>query len=167
MASTTVSLVLGDMLAAQVATLRGFSKERFARLHPAGSLGLQVVSVEEVMFTGVRVPKVRVGASFRLAVRNINDKRLGITAVTDRAGRLVGALTDGDVRRFVLSGKPIDQAVVEHAMTLRPRTIASDASLADALRAMEESKITSLFVVADGKPRGVIHMHQIVERQFA
>lgn len=168
MASTTVSLVIGDMLAAQLATLRGFTRQTFAQLHPSGTLGLQLTAVADVMLTGKGLPTVSRNASFHSALRHINDKKLGIVAVIDEGRRLVGALTDGDVRRFVLSGASVDRARVQQAMTARPRTIALDATLLDALRAMEERKITSLFVVDSHKHlKGMVHMHQIIERQLA
>lgn len=167
MASTTLSLLVGDMLAAETAAARGFTKERFAQLHPAGSLGLQLTTVGETMYRAGAVPLVRHDALFRDAVRLINAKRLGVVGVVDGRSRLVGVLTDGDIRRFVLSDGFSLLAPVTAIMTLKPITVGEKASLLDALRTMEQRKITSLFVTdIRRRPEGLIHMHQIVERQL-
>ena len=168
MASTTISLVIGDMLAAQVATLRGFTQQTFAKLHPSGTLGLQLTTVGELMIQGGALPVIEGSSSFHNAVNTINTKRLGVVAVIDGRGHLIGALTDGDVRRFILSGRPLADATVTDAMTAKPLSISADLSLLAALQAMESRKITSLFITStSGKLEGLIHIHQIVERQLA
>jgi arabinose-5-phosphate isomerase len=167
MASTTISLVLGDMLAAYLATLRGFAPARFARLHPAGTLGLQLTAVHAVMHRPPRLPLVRHTSSLIDALQVVSAKKLGIAGVTDAHGRLIGSLTDGDVRRFLQAGNQVLSVRVEEVMSRHPKTITESDSLLGALHCMEQHKITALFVVDAGdRPRGLVHMHQIIEHHL-
>lgn len=168
MASTTTTLVIGDMLAAEVAMRRGFSQQKFAQLHPSGSLGLKLACVEDVMYIGKQIPTIRSTASFTTALEEMTQKSLGVVAATDARGRIVGIITDGDIRRFIVSGKYSPRSTVAEAMRPQAKTITPRASLYEALRIMEQHRITSLFVVNGRQvPQGLIHLHQIVERQLA
>ncbi len=160
-ASTTAALAMGDALAVATYERRGFSAQDFARNHPGGRLARKLLQVGKLMHTGDGIPCVPVDASLRDAVREVNAKRLGMTCVVDDAGRLVGVLTDGDLRRRLLLDAPM-AAPLADAMTRDPSTIAADALAAEALKRMEQRKITSLPVVApDGTLEGVIQIHDL------
>ena len=166
-ASTTAALAMGDALAVACYERRGFSATDFARTHPGGRLGRKVVVVSELMRRGEAVPKVPATASMADAVHEMSAKGLGMTCVVDSEGKLAGILTDGDLRRRMLSTeRPLDGAV-ESAMTTRPFTIAPDALAGEALRILEERKITSLAVTgADGKLAGVLQIHDLWRTQL-
>lgn len=164
-ASTTATLAMGDALAVAVYGARGFSPGDFALRHPGGSLGRALlVRVEDLMHTGEAVPRVRLDAPLRDALVEMTRKRFGFTTVVDPRGRLRGILTDGDLRRVLQKGVPrLLDSPVRGLMTPRPRTVAASALAAEALRTMEERKITSLVVLGPrGSVRGVVHLHDIL-----
>jgi arabinose-5-phosphate isomerase len=158
--STTMTLALGDALAMTVMRQKGFSRTDFGRLHPGGSLGARLKPVSRVMHSGDALPLTREDASMHDTVVEMSAKRLGIVGVVDDAGCLVGAITDGDLRRHIEQG--LDHTAAEF-MTCDAKTIAPDALLDDAVTLFEEYKITALFVVEDDgagkKPVGVLHIH--------
>ncbi|MBI5079613.1 KpsF/GutQ family sugar-phosphate isomerase [Candidatus Wolfebacteria bacterium] len=164
MASSTASLVIGDILAAALSAKKGFGKKDFADFHPGGMLGLKLSKVENLMVKGLNVPIIKENDSFYKAAKEISAKKLGIAGVVNKKGEIVGIISDGDIRRFILTGKSLDKAEAADAMTKNPKTIGKDNSLEEALIIMEKNKITSLFV-ADRrkKPIGVIHIHHIIE----
>ncbi|HEX9798631.1 MAG TPA: KpsF/GutQ family sugar-phosphate isomerase [Thermoanaerobaculia bacterium] len=161
-ASTTATLALGDALAMALLEARGFSREDFARVHPGGRLGKRLLRVDQVMHAGDEVPSVSTSTPMRDAIYEMSRKRFGITAVVDAEERLVGVISDGDLRRLLERG----DAVLEHAagecMKAEPKTI-SPAELAPAaLARMEELRITSLFVCAEGGAlAGIVHLHDL------
>lgn len=161
-ASTTAALAMGDALAVAVYAERGFSERDFAKYHPGGSLGRRMLRVEELMHRGDGIPRVRDTATMADAVREMSAKGLGMTCVVGVDGSLLGILTDGDLRRRMLRvDRPLEGSVAE-AMTRNPRTIAADALAVEALRVLEERKITSLAVVdASGVLLGVIQIHDL------
>jgi len=163
-ASTTAALAIGDALAVVVMKERGVDAERFAAYHPGGSLGRRLLlTVRDVMHTGAEVPRVGADASMQEAIYEIANKRLGLTTVVDGEGRLVGIVTDGDLKRILMKRQDILSARVADVMTAEPRTIEACAILAEALESMESggaSPITSLVVVdPEGRPEGVLHIH--------
>lgn len=163
MASTTAMLVICDMIVASVVR-PGFKKEHFAKYHPGGSLGLSLKKVENFMISSKFVPIIKGEESFFNAVKEISAKKFGITAVLSNQGTIIGVITDGDIRRFVLKNKDITGAYARDAMTARPKYIQKEVSLHKALELMEHYRITSLFVVnSKKKPVGIIHIHQILE----
>ncbi len=163
-ASTTAALAMGDALAVALLEKNGFKAEDFALLHPAGSLGRRLMRVEELMHAGDTVPRVSPGTSMKDAIIVMTAKRMGMTGVfTARGGRLVGIVTDGDLRRALEKGGNILGKKVEDVMTKDPLRIEGSALAESALRLMEERMITSLFVHdADGTVTGVIHMHDLI-----
>jgi len=164
MASTTATLAVSDMLTASVMD-ENFKAERFATYHPGGSLGLSLKKVKDFMTKGKLLPKVKETDNFLTAVAEINNKKLGVTAVVDVKGRVVGAMTDGDIRRFVLSHKDVKEARAKDAMTSKPKCIFENDSLQTALQTMEHHKITSIFVTNTRKQlSGIIHVHDIIEQ---
>ncbi len=162
MASTTAMAALGDALAAALMVAKGFSEEDFARLHPGGRLGRRLARVRQFMHTGEAVPRVGPTTTMGEVVLEMSRKRLGSTAVVDEAGRLLGIVTDGDLRRLLQrDATPLDRTAVE-AMTARPTTIGADALASAALALMEERKITMLPVVAaDGTLEGIVQIHDL------
>ena len=162
-ASTTATMVLGDALAIALLELRGFTKEKFARLHPGGLLGRKLKLVREIMHRGDRVPKVSINSSMREAILEMTSKGFGATTVVDEAGRIVGIITDGDLRRYIEKGNDLNNGRVEDAMTRSPKVISPDSLVGEALNLMEKYKIMVLPVVDEqGKPIGIIHLHDIL-----
>lgn len=158
--STTMTLALGDALAMTVMRQKGFTRTDFGRLHPGGALGAKLKPVRRLMHSGEQVPLIRHDGSMHDAVVVMTEKRLGVVGVTDDRGNLLGVITDGDLRRNIERG--FDRPAAEF-MTSDPKTVASDALVADALSMFDEYRITALFVVEeanDGKrPIGVLHIH--------
>ncbi len=165
MASTTATLALGDALAAALMERRGFSAEDFARFHPAGTLGRRLtLQVADLMHGAGDVPRVGVDTPMREAVLEMTSKRLGMTGVFDRAGGLVGVVTDGDLRRWIEKRGDLLDLPAGEVMTRAPKTVAADTPAVEALRRMEAHAITSLFVVgASGAVEGVVHIHDLVK----
>ncbi len=161
--SSTASLVLGDALAMVLLELKGFTEKDFALRHPAGSLGRRLRKVRDLCHTGEEVPVVREDTSMKEVVIEMSAKGFGATAVVNEQGRLVGIITDGDLRRFANRGGSFERDRAKDAMTRNPKTIDMESLAAEALRKMEEHKITVLIVVdKEEKPIGIIHMHDIL-----
>ena len=161
--STTATLALGDALAVALLKRKQFRAEDFRRNHPGGSLGERLkVSVSEVMLTGADIPSVHQDASLLDAIATLHEKNLGAVMVTDREGRLVGILTDGDIRRIVIGGDMIDLDLTR-VMTPDPVAIGADLLAADALSLMQEHEITILAVVdTEKKLNGILHLHNLL-----
>jgi arabinose-5-phosphate isomerase len=164
MASTTASLVAGDLLAAGLVDPKKYKGTHFAKFHPGGNLGLKLKSVGEVMLTGIKVPKINKEASFKKAILEINRKKKGVVGIVDSRDKLIGVITDGDVRRFFVQHDSSSGILAKDVMTERPKVIDVSDSLETAFKVMENSKITNLFVTNKfGKVLGVIHLHDIIE----
>ena len=164
-ASTTATLALGDALAVALMYKRGFDKEDFAFFHPAGSLGKSLLlKVSDLMHTGEKVPITYEDSSVKDVILEMTSKGFGVTSVISKRGELVGIVSDGDLRRALeRNGDIVDESAVD-IMTINPKTIASSALAAKALNEMEKNKITVLFVVGkDGKPEGVLHLHDLLQ----
>jgi arabinose-5-phosphate isomerase len=161
-ASTTTMLALGDALAVALSERRGFRAEDFADLHPGGKLGKRLARVSQLMHTGDAIPRVAPSTPMIEVIYEMSRKGLGITAVTD-ADALIGIISDGDLRRLLEHrGKDVLDLTAGQCMTANPRTISADAFAAQALDLMEQKKITSLMVVAEGKQlQGVVHLHDL------
>lgn len=166
-ASTTAALAMGDALAIACYERRGFTAKDFARTHPGGRLARRAMEVRALMREGDGLPRVAVSTTLAEAVREMSVKGLGMTCVVDAAGRLVGVLTDGDLRRRMLTTeRPLD-GMVSDAMTRTPITIAPNSLAGDALRVLEERKITSLAVVDDERRLvGVLQIHDLWRTQL-
>ncbi len=162
-ASTTAQMAMGDALAMALSVEKGFRPEDFAALHPGGKLGKRFLRVSDLMHTGSAVPVVRSVAAMKDVVYEMSKKRFGITGVVDGAGRLAGAISDGDLRRLLEShgSKAMDLTAGE-AMSASPKTISASAFATEALLGMEERKITSFFIVDEGgRPSGIVHLHDL------
>jgi arabinose-5-phosphate isomerase len=161
-ASTTASLALGDALAMAVLERRGFTADDFAVLHPRGQLGAKLMRVENLMHLGDEVPVVKEDASMTDVIVEMSSKGLGVTSVVDGAGKLVGIIADGDLRRHLAKDNDILRKTAKQCMTRHPRTIDRHELATRALALMEERKITSLIVPdADGGVLGIIHLHDL------
>ncbi|MCA9755038.1 MAG: KpsF/GutQ family sugar-phosphate isomerase [Candidatus Eisenbacteria bacterium] len=163
--STTIFQVVGDILVACLYSLRGMTEEELSFLHPGGLIGHQATRrVGEIMQKGAALPIITEERSVRDGLVEMIEKRLGMTTVVDEQGRLVGILTDGDVRRMVYAHDSIESLRVGDVMTRNPRTIDAGASVAQAVARMEMNQpapITCLVVIgADGAPEGVVHLHE-------
>lgn len=158
--STLLSLAMGDALAVALLESRGFSATDFATYHPGGSLGASLTHVREIMHHGDEVPIVTIGTDMEEAVRTISEKRFGCVAITDADGILRGIITDGDLRRNLT--KPLNILKVEDIMTEKPSTISPDALASTAMAQLNERSITSLLVCEEGKPVGLIHLHDLL-----
>jgi arabinose-5-phosphate isomerase len=165
--STTAALAMGDALAMALLDLRGVRAEDYAALHPRGSLGWKALGkVGDLMRTGEAVPVVREGASMKEAIEEMSAKSLGMTTVVDASGRLVGVITDGDLRRHQLAHGDLLDRRAGDCMTADPKRIGADELAVRAL-ALMEGVVTSL-VIADeaGRPAGVIHIHDILRAKI-
>ena len=161
-ASTTAALALGDALALALSHRKGFREEHFASLHPGGQLGKRLLRVESLMTTGDRLPQVLPETLLPQVIHEMSAKRLGMTVVTDAAGKLAGIVTDGDLRRHYLSGGNLLERRAADVMTSRPVTIARSVLAVEALNLMEQRKITSVVVVdANLTVEGVVHLHDL------
>jgi len=165
--STTAALAMGDALAMVLLDLRGLRAEDYAALHPRGTLGWRALfRVGDLMHTGDAMPAVTETAALAEAVQEMTRKGLGMTTVVDGDGRLAGVITDGDLRRLHLRGGPFETLRAGDVATRSPRTIGADDLAAKALEVME-GKITSLVVVDEAqRPRGVVHLHDILRAKI-
>ncbi len=164
-ASTTATLVMGDALAVSLLEKRGFTPEDFATLHPAGSLGKRLsLRLSEIMYTGDELPKVQEDTSLKDSILEITTKRLGTTSVVNSEGKLVGIITDGDLRRLLEKTTDINGLTAKDVMTENPKTIDPEYLASFALQEMERYKITTLIAVDENHyPVGIIHLHDLVK----
>jgi arabinose-5-phosphate isomerase len=165
-ASTTAALALGDALAVVLLEKKEFKEQDFARRHPGGILGRKLLlTVEDLMKKGEEVPLVREDTPMKEALFEITSKRLGVTGVVDAEGRLVGAITDGDLRRGLEKKGNIFGFKAAELMTRSPKVVSGEMLAAEAVAVMEQFPITSLFILdqQSKKPIGVIHLHDIIK----
>lgn len=158
--STLMQLVIGDALAVALLEARGFTADHFRTFHPSGQLGANLTLIRDVMHTGERLPTVATGAGMREAILEISRKGFGCVAIVDPDGRLSGVITDGDLRRHIDSD--LLAMTVEEVMTRDPKTIAPDTLTATALQIVNASAITTLMVVDENKPVGIVHLHDLL-----
>jgi arabinose-5-phosphate isomerase len=160
-ASTTAALALGDALAMTLLVAKGFRADDFANLHPGGRLGKRLMRVEQLMHAGERAPLVEPDTPMRDVIYEMSRKGLGMTCVTE-AGRLIGIITDGDLRRRMAEGTAILDRTAADVMTRQPVVIPRHLLAVEALNVMEERKITSVIVAdAHGLVQGVVHLHDL------
>ena len=158
--SSTAQMALGDALAICLLSRRGFSPDAFRDYHPGGKLGARLRRVRELMHGTDQLPTVTRDSMLSGAIMAMTSGRFGLTGVVDEAGRLIGVLTDGDLRRAFENGFT-DRPVAE-VMGRNPRTIHPDALAAEALARMNRDSITSLFAVDAERPVGIIHIHDLL-----
>ncbi len=158
--STTMQMALGDALAMALLEARGFSPQDFREFHPGGKLGARLKRARDLMHSADELPLVGQDATLEQAVVEMTSRRFGVTGIV-ADGRLVGVLTDGDLRRAFQRGIAMGSRVAQ-AMTMTPRTAAPEDLAPDLLGIMNEARITSLFVVEDGRPVGILHLHDLL-----
>jgi arabinose-5-phosphate isomerase len=169
-ASTTAALAMGDALAVALLVKRGLKQEDFAFFHPGGNLGKKLfIKVKDLMHTGNALPFVSPETEMTKAVVEMSSKRLGVAIVSDTSRKILGVLTDGDIRRGIEKwGKDFFDMKAGDVMTKNPKTISEDELAVKALAIMETHSITSLAVPdSDGKAIGVIHLHDILKQGIA
>ena len=161
-ASTTAALALGDALAMTLLVTKGFRQEDFANLHPGGKLGKRLMRADQLMTARDQTPAVRADDEMREVIYEISRKKLGMSCVLDEGGRLVGIITDGDLRRHMADTSDLLARRAEDVMTRNPITIAPDTLAVEVLNTLERHKITSVVVVGDDhKVLGVVHLHDL------
>jgi arabinose-5-phosphate isomerase len=162
-ASTTAMLALGDALAMTLLVEKGFQPQDFANLHPGGKLGKRFLRIEQLMHRGTQIPIVKDDTAMRDVIYEMSSKRLGMTCVV-KDGRLVGIITDGDLRRHMSDTTNIHDQRAGQVMTVNPVTIEKSTLAAQALNVMEQRKITSIVVVDENRGvEGVVHLHDLWE----
>tara|TARA_B100001057_G_C22785960_1_gene925568 strand:- start:43 stop:1011 length:969 start_codon:yes stop_codon:yes gene_type:complete len=169
-ASTTAQLALGDALAIATMYKKKFSKMDFKKLHPEGSLGAQLKTVEDIMVTGKKIPFVNENLLTKKALKILSEKKLGILIIRDKKNKTIGIITDGQIRRSSQKKHDFLLLPVKRIMTKQPVAIDKNELAAKALSIMNNKKITSLLVVNKKKPSitiGVIHMHTILESNIS
>ena len=164
-ASTTVALAMGDALAVALLEKRGFKEQDFAQFHPGGSLGRRLlVKVRDLMHKGQEVPQVKEAVLASEAILEMSAKKLGMTTVVDRAGALLGIITDGDLRRFLQEGGDFSKITAGALASRHPKMIGPDELAAKAVEMMERYAITTLVVVNSAKGIvGVVHLHDLLK----
>jgi len=161
--SSTAQLAMGDAIASTLIKLRGFSSEDFARLHPGGVLGKRLLMTVKDLYKFNDVPMVQPNAPMQEVILEISGKCLGVTAVVSE-GHVVGAITDGDLRRMLQRTTDYTALTAQDVMTKEPKTIHENALIVEALELMKKKNITNLFVVDNNnRYMGVIHIHDIIK----
>jgi len=159
--STTAQMVIGDALAVSLLECRGFTTEDFAKYHPGGALGKKLFLRVSDLYQENEKPRVSADSDITNAIIEISSKRLGATAVLE-GSKLIGMITDGDLRRMIQSGKPLNNLKAKDIMTSDPKTIRPDQLVAHALDVMRSNNITQILVEEDGEYLGVVHLHDIL-----
>lgn len=160
--STTAQLVMGDAIAVCLMEMRDFKPEDFAKYHPGGALGKKLLLRVQDMLDFTRKPFVNPDSSIKNVIVEISEKRLGVAAVIEN-DKVVGIITDGDIRRMLNKTETITGLVAKDIMTVHPKTIKSTDMVVDALNILEDFSITQLVVVDNGEYKGVIHLHDILK----
>ncbi len=164
-ASTTAALAMGDALAVALVEMRHFSREDFALRHPSGALGKKLLlRIEDVMYLGDKIARVAENASLDEVILEITQKRFGATGVVAAEGRLVGIITDGDLRRLLKDRRVIDGLVAKDIMTRAPKTVHLGTLAIQVLEIMEEHNIMQMVIVdAEHRPQGMVHLHDLLK----
>jgi len=168
--STTAQLALGDALAISTMNYKKFGKLDFKKIHPAGNLGAQLKTVEDIMITGNKIPFVKDSLEMRSAIKILSNKKLGVLIVQNKQKKTIGVITDGQIRRFNQKKKDISSLKVIDVMTKNPISVDKNVLAAKALAIMNNKKITSLCVHNKEnklKTVGVLHIHNILESNIS
>jgi arabinose-5-phosphate isomerase len=164
--STIVQLSIGDALAVATMKYKKFGKLDFKKLHPSGSLGIKLKTVEDLMITGKKIPIINENLKMKKALNIITNKKLGVLIVKNSKGSTTGIITDGQIRRASQKNKDLQSLTVKKVMTLNPVSVNADMLAAKALSLMNSKKITSLCVHSKKNKKktiGIIHIHNILE----
>ncbi|WP_148869647.1 KpsF/GutQ family sugar-phosphate isomerase [Tenacibaculum adriaticum] len=162
--STTAQLVMGDALAVCLLELKGFTSKDFAKYHPGGALGKRLYLRVSDLIKNNEQPKVIATDKVTKVIIEISEKRLGVTAVVDKDNKIVGIITDGDIRRMLSKTTKIDELTAAEIMSKNPKTIDVDAMAVDALDTLENNSITQILVTNKTKSYvGVVHLHDLIK----
>ena len=168
--STTAQLALGDALAISTMKVKKFGRMDFKKLHPAGSLGAQLKTVEDIMLTGNKIPFVNENMQMNKALKVLSEKRLGILLIRNKKKNTIGIITDGQIRRFSQKKENFQSLKVNKIMTKKPVSIDKNELAAKALSVMNSKKITSLCVFSKkykSKTIGVVHIHNLLQSNIS
>lgn len=162
--STTAALAMGDALAIALMKRKNFQAEDFAKAHPGGNLGKNLVTVKDIMRRGLELPVVALNSAYPVIIKEISDKKLGLTTVCDQDGILRGVISDGDLRRGALKfGADVFSSTASDLMTANPKQIAETALAAEALKLVDKYAVNDLIIVdGNNKPVGVVHLRDMV-----
>ena len=163
--STLMQLALGDALAIALLEVRGFTAADFRTFHPGGKLGAVLTQARDVMHTGAALPLARTGTPMASVVLEMTAKGFGCCGIVDAAGRLVGMVTDGDLRRHM--GSDLLSRTVDEVMNRNPKTVRPDQFASEIIEVLNRTKITAMFAVEDGRPVGVLHVHDLLRAGVA
>lgn len=158
--STMMQLAIGDALAVALLEARGFTAGEYHNFHPGGRLGASLMHIGDIMHKGERIPLVSAGTMMSEAIIEISSKRFGCVGIVGKDGRLEGIITDGDLRRHLDKG--LMSMKVDDVMTREPKTVGADLLVAKALDIVNSSAITALMIVEDGRPVGIVHLHDLL-----
>ena len=161
--STTAQLVVGDALAVCLLEYRGFSSDDFAKYHPGGALGKKLNMRVSDLYQNNEVPKVLIDENVKNVIIEISSKRLGATAVIDSSDKLLGIITDGDIRRMLQNYESFENLIAKDIMSLNPKTVDKEELAINAFQLMENNNITQLIVVNNEKYIGMVHLHDILK----
>lgn len=166
--STTATLVMGDALAGVLVHVKNFKKEDFAKSHPGGSLGRKLLTkVDDIMHKGVDLPIINSQMDFKSVIITMSKRKLGLVAVSDQVGNVVGIITDGDVRRALETTSNINNLYANEVMSVNPITIQLGSAAVDAVKLMEDHNISSILVVDDfGKLVGAFNFHDLLRNKL-
>ena len=158
--STTMTLIIGDCIAISLLELRGFKSNQFKNLHPGGNLGKDLTSISDIMHKKPELPLAKANESVSSALLTMTKKSFGCVGVINKSKKLVGIITDGDLRRNI--GDNFFNKKSEEIMTKNPTTINKNSLVGETLNIMNTKKITSIFVCEQNKPIGIIHIHDLL-----
>ena len=161
--STTAQMVMGDAIAVALMELKGFSTEDFAKFHPGGALGKRLYLRVQDLYIHNEKPAVPANASLRQVILEMTSKRLGATAVVDSENKLLGIITDGDLRRMLEKNLPVEKILAQDIMSKNPKTIEADALAAEALDLLKANDISQLIVTDQFHYAGFIHLHDLIK----
>ncbi len=160
--STTAQMVMGDAIAICLMEMKGFGTEDFAKFHPGGILGKKLYMRVSDLYRDNEKPAVKDTSTLKEVIVEISSKRLGATAVTDNNNKLLGMITDGDLRRMLEKNIPLENVTAANVMTRTPKTISPDELAVEALDVMRKNSITQLIVTENGSYLGFIHLHDLI-----
>ncbi|NOR14325.1 MAG: KpsF/GutQ family sugar-phosphate isomerase [Candidatus Aminicenantes bacterium] len=162
-ASTTAALALGDALAITLMKMKGINQDDFAIFHPKGQAGKKLTKISHLMHKAGQIPQVSTATTMQKVLQEMSEKHLGMTCVVDKDQKLLGIITDGDLRRLLQKhGEALFQLTAEECMIPDPLAINKDALATKGLKLMEDNKVTSLIIkTSQGKVAGIIHLHDL------
>ena len=163
--STTAMLALGDAIAVSLMISKKFTKKKFYTNHPGGQLGKKLLLVKNIMHSGKKLPLIKENFPMTTAIIEMTKKRFGCLGVISKNNKLVGIITDGDLRRHMSNG--ILEKKTSFIMTKNPKTVDEDIFAIEALNIMKKNKITQVFVTKNNKPIGILHIHDCIELELA